>query len=69
MASAIITISLFVVGQVLVGLTWAIRLEGKVNVQEQRVSDLKELINSRFDGTDARLQRIERTLNGSLHHD
>jgi hypothetical protein len=69
MDSVLISVSMFVVAQVVGGLIWALRLEGKVNLQEQRSTDLKELINERFDHTDERLSRIERSLNGYLRHD
>lgn len=69
MVSSLITIAIFLAGQVVVGIVWGVRLEGKVNLQEQRTTDLKELINSRFDNTDDRLKRIERSLNGALRHD
>lgn len=48
---------------------WSIRLEGRVNAQEQRYDDLKELINARFDASDNRLTRIEHSMNGFLHRD
>jgi len=41
---------------------WGARLEGEVKVQKQRVDDLKELINEKFEANDARLERIERKL-------
>lgn len=69
MLGALISISIFLAGQVIVGIVWGVRLEGKVNLQEQRTTDLKELINTRFDGTDERLKRIERAMNGKLRHD
>ncbi len=50
----------------LLGVVWAIRLEGRVNMETQRVDDLKELINARFDGVSDRLLRIENALNGSI---
>lgn len=65
-------------GTVVLGaVVFGVRQEGKINQQTQRVDDLKELINERFDGLatvtknskedlDRRLGRIERTLNGSL---
>jgi hypothetical protein len=40
-----------------------------IAVLETRHDDLKELITQRFDGSDGRLERIERTLNGSLRKD
>jgi hypothetical protein len=48
---------------------WAFRLEGRINTNEQRHLDLKELINTRFDALDRRLERVERTLNGKLVRD
>ena len=64
MGSIIVFISMMCVGVV----TWAFRLEGKVNVLDQKHIDLKELINTRFDATDkaldCRLSRIEKALNG-----
>lgn len=69
MIGTLVTISIFLAGQVIVGIVWGVRLEGKVNLQEQRTTDLKELINTRFDSTDERLKRIERAMNGSLRND
>ena len=70
MVAILTTISVFIIGQAIAGIIWGVRLEGKVNLQDQRTTDLKELINQRFDGTDERLKRIERALNGSLfRHD
>ena len=52
------------------GVVWAVRLEGRVNTAIQRHEDLKELINTKFDAIEQRLDRIERALNGALHpHD
>ena len=45
---------------------WSVRQEGRINTQKQRIEDLKELINVRFDNSDERLERIERCLNGRL---
>jgi hypothetical protein len=69
MVAILTTISIFIVGQAIAGIIWGVRLEGKVNLGDQRVTDLKELINQRFDSTDERLKRIERSLNGHLRHD
>lgn len=66
MVSALISVATFLAAQIVVGIVWGVRLEGKVNLQEQRTTDLKELINSRFDSTDGRLKRIENALNGKL---
>lgn len=49
---------------------WGARLEIKVATTAQQHEDLKELINSKFDGMDKRLERIERhVLNGSYGKD
>jgi hypothetical protein len=52
------------------GLVWAVRLEGRVNTQEtltkSKHEDLKELITTRFDSADKRMERIERSMNGRL---
>ena len=52
---------------------YAIALGTRVNVQEQKLIDLKELINvqfealgHRFDAINIRLSRIDRALNGRL---
>jgi hypothetical protein len=47
---------------------WAIRLEGRVNAAEVRATDLKELIESKFDDLDTRLDRMERSMNGHTTH-
>ena len=46
---------------------WALRLEGRIDTSEARYNDLKELINTRFDDSGNRLDRIERSMNGFLH--
>lgn len=55
------------------GLGWLFRLEGRVTTQEKlqeaRHVDLKELIESKFDGIDGRLGRIEKAMNGALGHE
>ena len=69
-----------VISSVVASVIWGLRLEGRVNATQQKIADkeetyltkmagIKELINSKFDGVDSRLERIERTLNGSLHGD
>lgn len=45
---------------------WAFSLNAKVAVLEEKEQGLRELIESRFDGVDQRLDRIERSMNGSL---
>lgn len=69
MAAIVTTLCIFVFGQVVTGLVWALRLEGKVNVADQRGIDLKELIVVQLDSIDKRLSRIERSMNGKLRHD
>lgn len=39
---------------------WAFQLSSRVSVLEQQHVDLKELINTRFDSVDIRLERIEK---------
>lgn len=64
-------------GAIIGAVVFGVRQEGKINQQTQRVDDLKELINERFDGLaqvtlvskeglDRRLDRIEKSLNGHL---
>jgi len=48
---------------------WVTNIQSRVSVLEQQHDDLKELINSRFDSSDSRLGRIERSLNGNLAKD
>lgn len=48
---------------------WAVRLEGRVNGLHLMQDGLKELLSSRFDEIDSRLDRIERSMNGHLHRD
>ena len=45
-------------------IAWAFKIESKVNVLAQQHDDLKELINTRFDASDSRMERIEKGLNG-----
>ncbi len=65
-------------GTILTVVAWAFRLEGRVNTAEKlneqqevlrdgKHADLKELINTKFDAQDKRLERIERALNGGLN--
>lgn len=58
------------VGLLLSGIIWGVRLEGRVNMAEahdQAVKEhLKELLDVKFDALTTRLERIERTLNGTL---
>lgn len=68
MIAYIITIGLFGLAQVIIGMTWGLRLEARVSVIDQKHLDLRELINFRFDETDRRLERIEKAFNGSLKH-
>ena len=68
------------VTSVVASVIWGLRLEGRVNAIQQKIADkeetylskmagIKELISSKFDSVDSRLERIERSLNGSLHGD
>lgn len=57
---------IFVIATAIGSLVWGLRLEGEVKTAKQRHDDLKELIEVRFDATDARLERIEKALNGAL---
>ena len=45
---------------------WTIQLGNRVSVLEKGEEDLTELLNARFDAIDARLDRIDRSLNGYL---
>lgn len=51
---------------------WALRLEGRVNTGEQRFNDLKELINTKFDGVnekfEAQSSRFDRIENAIISH-
>lgn len=68
-----------VISTALVAVVWGIRQEGRITAQGdtlsqkiadndkfhlQRVDSLKELIETKFDGMDGRLERIERGMNG-----
>lgn len=46
-------------------LVWALRLEGRVNLADQKYVDLLRLIDSKFDAVNDRLDRIDRSVNGS----
>ena len=48
---------------------WVIQLGNRVSVVETENKGLRELINTRFDGVDGRLDRIERSMNGHLMKD
>lgn len=60
---------LFGLANILICLMWGFRMEGRINIIDQRHIDLKELIGSRLTDIDGRLGRIERSLNGTLRHD
>ena len=47
---------------------WGVRQEGRISIEAQKIIDLKELINTRFDASDTRLERIEKCLNGRLRN-
>lgn len=44
-------------------------IDKKLAVFAESVEGLKELINTRFDSTDQRIGRIERSMNGHLQRD
>lgn len=52
---------------------WGVRLEGRVNTQEQltdqRFDGIKELLEAEFKSISQRLDRIERSMNGRLHRE
>lgn len=48
---------------------WIFHTNSKVNVTDQKYEDLKELIKALFTGLDKRLERMERSLNGSLYRE
>ena len=58
---------IFAASSVFGAVIWALRLEGRIDTSEARYNDLKELINTRFDDSGNRLDRIERSMNGFLH--
>lgn len=63
-----------VIGTPVVGaLGWATKKlidhDQKIALYGQGFDDLKELITTRFDSSDQRIGRIERSLNGHLHRD
>jgi hypothetical protein len=66
-----------ILAMALSGIVWGIRQEGRTNAmamkvedneerEVERLRDLKELINTKFDNMDDRLARIERGMNGHL---
>lgn len=46
------------------GVVWAVRLEGRVNVQDQKFIDIEKLINFRFDSLE---KLIESKLKGKVN--
>jgi hypothetical protein len=44
-------------------------LDKKAALFDQGIEDLKELINQRFNSSDQRVERIERSMNGHLKRD
>lgn len=51
-------------GTMLAIIPWAFRLEGRVNVQDVKQEDLKELILAKLQALDDRTKRIESRING-----
>lgn len=62
---------------IVASVVWGLRLEGRVNTTQQQIVDkekfdnarneaMKELLETKFDSVDDRLERIERALNGSM---
>lgn len=49
-------------------LGWAVGIEPRIQVQETKITDLKELILVQLTGMNHRLDRIERALNGAWKH-
>ncbi len=45
-------------------LGWAVRTEQRMSVLETRLPDLREILDTRLEAIEARLARIERSLNG-----
>jgi hypothetical protein len=70
MDGAMLTLALFLASHIVLGIVWSVRLEGKVNVAQQARDDLKEflkiLIDTQFADVSRRLDRIERSMNGTL---
>lgn len=50
--------ALWALTNVVTVIVWGLRLEGKVKVNEQVVIDLKELINTRFDALEKRIDKL-----------
>lgn len=50
-------------------LGWGIMIEPRIQVQKQAQIDLKELILSKLESIDGRLNRIEKSYNGHLFKD
>ena len=56
-----------VIGVVVTGLVgWGSKLQSDVKVQDQKITDIKELVNVKLESIDQRLGRIERALNGRI---
>lgn len=53
-------------GAALGALGWAYILHGRVSKIEGRYEAILDLLQTRFDAADQRLDRIERSLNGAL---
>jgi hypothetical protein len=49
--------------------SWIVNVSGRVAALEAQFCDIKTLINARFDSSDARLERVERSMNGFLKRD
>lgn len=47
---------------------WVWSISSKVTVLETKEPGLKEILDVKFEAVDQRLGRIERALNGYLHH-
>lgn len=61
-----ISLYIYVTSVIIAGIVWGVRLEGKVNIGDRAVVDLKELLIFKLDSIDKRLDRIEKSYNGHL---
>jgi hypothetical protein len=45
---------------------WSFSISNRITKMETKQEDLPKYLDAKFDGLDARLERIERAMNGSL---
>lgn len=69
MLSALVGLSCFVIAQVIGGVIWGVNQKARIDVLGTKAEDMEKLVNVQLASIDARLSRIEKSLNGGLRRD